>query len=335
MKIFKRLTGPLRKYSSLAPPKGSKSNRKPGISALVLLRNEPFVAPSLVSVKDLVNEFIIVDCSTDDTQRKVKQVAKEHGLNLKYVHMGMDYRKQFEAAIKLSTCEWLLKWDGDFIAYHSGRRDIRILKDLIKSLPKEKFFFIEFQVFDIELDLLHTNEAPYHLECYLFKYSPLLMKQSSLRVFRNYFRLVMGKKLFRSPFLPFPFWYDRITLNSVFALHLRSVKSPFRLLEGKYQADWALLSDNLKKEFSSFEKYFRDRIKRDFKRDLEKEKEGVVQVYIENLIKERNLIPYNTEVYGDYPIVLRRMIKDTLDMEINNTEEFRKKLMQFIMNGKQ
>ncbi|MFX1518944.1 MAG: hypothetical protein ACFFCD_03360 [Promethearchaeota archaeon] len=329
MKTFKSLTGSLRKICSLAPPRGCNSNRKPGISALVLLRNEPFVEPSLVSIKDFVNEFILVDCSTDDTPIKVKQVAKEHELNLKYIHMGMDYRKQFDAAIKFSTCEWLLKWDGDFIAYLSGKRNIRKLKYMIKNLPKEKYFFIEFPVLDVELDLLHTTKNPYHFEAYLFKYSPLLLKPSNLRKLRNNFRRVIGKRPFRSPHLPFPFWYERITLKQVFAMHLRSVKSPLRVFERKYQTDWALLSDEIKRKFSnSFEEFFQYCFKKDFNDDLEK----LSQIYVKILMKERNLIPYNIEVYGDYPIVLRRMIKETLEMEISPTKEFKNKIMQLLIN---
>jgi len=243
--------------------------------------------------------------------------------------MEMDYRKQMQIAIKLSTCEWLLKWDGDFIAYLSGKRDIRKLKDMIRKLPNDKYFFFEFPVIDVELDLLHTTKNPYHFEAYLFKYSPLLLESSLFRKFRNNFRRVIGRKPFRSPHLPFPFWYDRIILNQVFAMHLRSVKSPLRVLERKYQTEWGLLNDEIKQKFSnSFEEFFQYGFKKDFNDDLEK----VSQIYEKILMKERNLIPYNIEVYGDYPIVLRRMIKEILEMEISPTKEFKNKIMQLLIN---
>ena len=330
MKPLKRLTGLLRKCFSHTPPKGSYSKRKNGISALILLRNEPFVNSSLLSIKDLVDEFIVVDCSTDDTPTKVKQVAKEHALNLKYFHMKPNITKQLKTAVKMSSYEWLLHWAGDFIAYTSGKRDIRQLKDITKTYPKDKFCFIEFSVLNVELDLLHTTKNPYHCEAYFFKYSPLLMEMSLLRILRKYISIYVKKRLpRRSPFIPYPLWYDRITLNQIFAMHLGSVKPQFRLLERKYDIIWTVVSDAIKQKFSnSFEEYFRYCIKRDYNKDIKNDKEEVVQTYIEMLKKERNLIPYNIEVYGDYPIVL----KETFGVEISNTKEFRNKLTQFLTN---
>lgn len=333
---LKKMMGVLMKICSNAPylgliPKASDLDRESGISALVLLMNEPWIEPSLLSIKDFVDEFVVVDCSTDDTPRKVKQIAKEHGLNLKYAHMKPDYRKQLETAIKMSTQKWLLKWDGDFIAYLSGRRDIRKLKDFIGWFSKEKYYFIEFSILDVDLDLLHVRKHPYHSEAYLFKYSPLLMELSFPRVLRNYLRRAIGKRLPpRAPYLPFPFWYERIALNQVFVMHLRTVKSPLRTLERRYQAYWALLRPQEKQKYSnSFESYVQYRVKRDFNEENVKE---AAQMYAEKLMRKWNLIPFRTDVYGDYPNVLKKMIKKTLDMEISQTEEFKNKLIGYLLS---
>lgn len=335
---LRKMTDVLMKICSNTPylglvPKASDLNREEGISALVLLRNEPWIEPSLLSIKDFVDEIVVVDSSTDDTPRKVRQMADEHGLNLKYTHMKPDYSKQFEIAIKMSTREWLLKWDGDFIAYLSGRRDIRRLKDVIEKFPKEKYYFVEFPIFQVDLDLFHMPKDPYHTEAYLFKYSPFLVERShpNARVLRRYLRTAIKKTLPpRGPHVPFPYWYERIALTQVFIMHLRSVKSPLRLLERRYQAYWALMKLEVKRKYSnSFEKYVQYCMKRDFN---EENVEEAAQRYAEKLMRAWNLVPYNIEVYGDYPVVLKHMIKRTLKTDIEQTKEFRDKLMRYLLS---
>lgn len=339
-RITKQVTGLTRKICSYAPslcivPKTDTTDRKPGISALVILRNEPFVEPSLLSIKDFVDEFVVADCSTDDTPIKVKRIAREHNLNLKYTHMQPNITQQLETVFKSSSHEWLLIWAGDFIGFTSGDRSIHQLKNVIEQCSQDKYYFIEFPVLNMELDLLHTTRRPYHLEAYLFRYSPLLMEMPILRWMREFIRIYVNKRLPRRyPFTPYPLWYDRIILRQAFVMHLKSVKSPLRVLERRYDIIWAILSHDIQRKFSlSFENYFRYCIKRDFGKDITKEREEVVNTYIKRLMEARGLIPYNTKKYGDYPAVLKNMIKDKLGMDITSSQRFREKIMAFLVDN--
>lgn len=310
-------------------PKPEKYNRKEGISALILLRNEPWIEPSILSIKDIVDEYVIVDCSTDDTPKKIERIKNQENLNLKYVHMEPDYYKQLEVAIKLSSREWLLRWDGDFIAYESGIRSIKKIKDIIQLLSKCRYYYIEFSVLNVELDFLHVEKTPYHSEAYLFKYSPSLNEISFVRKFRTIIRRILTRRLPpRAPYLPFPLWYKRIVLDKTFAIHLRTVKSPLRLLERKYQTYWGLLSSKKKELFAnSFNEYVKYRVKKEYKTDDIKK---ASLIYINNIIRNKKLLMYDPDVWGNYPEILNKYVKNQIGIKIMNNDDFINKLIDFL-----
>lgn len=331
---LKKITDILMSICSYAPslgivPKPKKYNRKEGISALILLRNEPWIEPSILSIKDTVDEYVIIDCSTDDTPKKIERIKNQENLNLKYVHMEPNIYKQLEMAIKLSSREWLLRWDGDFIAYKSGRRSIKKIKDIIKSLSKCKYYFIEFSVLNVELDLLHIEKNPHHKEAYLFKYSPSLKKLSFLRKLRNVLRSKITRRFPpRAPYLPFPFWYKRIVLDKTFAMHLKTVKSPLKLLERKYQTHWGLLSSKEKQLFAnSFNEYIKYYVKKEFKTEDIKE---ASLIYVNNMIRNKKLLTYNPDVWGNYPEILNKYIKNKIGVNIINNNDFKNKFTDFL-----
>lgn len=310
-------------------PKPEKYNRKEGISALILLRNEPWIEPSILSIKDIVDEYIIVDCSTDNTPKKIVRIKNQENLNLKYVHIEPDYHKQMKIAIKLSSRKWLLRWDGDFIAYKSGIRNIKKIKDIIQSLSKCRYYFIEFSVLNTEFDLLHVEKTPCHSEAYLFNYSPSLNKISFVRKLRSMIRRIITKRLPpRAPYLPFPLWYKRIALDKTFAMHLRTVKSPLRLLERKYQTYWGLLSSKEKQLFAnSFNEYVNYRVKKEFNMDDAK---SASLKYINNMIRSKKLLMYDSDVWGNYPEILNKYIKNKIGVNILNNDDFKNKLIEFL-----
>ena len=64
---------------------------------------------SLLSIKDLVDEYIVVDNSTDETPEIIKQVTREHGLNVKIYRIPWgDLVKARSIALKESSYKWIL-----------------------------------------------------------------------------------------------------------------------------------------------------------------------------------------------------------------------------------
>jgi len=243
----------LRKFCSIAPylgfvPKANTLGRKHGISALIEIRNEPWIKPSLLSIKDFADEIIVVDSSIDDTPERVRNAVKEYGLKLEYFYRVCDLREASEIALRRSSCEWLLKWDGDFVAYSSK---LRRLKEFIMGLQKEKYYVIEFPLLCLDMDLFHVmTKSPYHVEGWIRKYSPSL-------------RYAKYPNARTETLLRFPKFYEKIYLESVYAMHLRSVKPSWRLLERRYQTSW--MGEKNKEKYSySFERYLKSCVKRDY-----------------------------------------------------------------------
>jgi glycosyltransferase involved in cell wall biosynthesis len=282
-----------RKFYSIAPylglvPKANTLGRKPGVSAIVNLVNEPWIEPSLLSIKDFADEIIVVDSSTDDTSEKVDKIKVQYGLNLKHIRKMCDVRVAWQTALKYSEYEWLLKWDGDFIAYTP---QINRLKTYLTTLRKEKYYFIEFPHICLDVDLFRINKSnPYQIEGWLFKFSPPL------------FNLIERD--------PFPTFYEKKFLNTVYVMHLRSIKSPLRILERRYMGLWKL-EENKAKYSDSFEEYVKVNVFKEFGvENLDK----AAQIVYESL-KEK-VASYEKEIYGDYPKILKNYVKKEFNIRL-------------------
>jgi hypothetical protein len=289
----------IRKFCSVAPqlglvPKANTFKRKPGISALVRIRNEPWIVPSLLSLKGFADEIIVVDSSNDDTPDKVRTVMDETGLNIKYIAKVCDIKEASELALKQSSHEWILKWDGDFIGYESRLKN---LKQTILGLPKEKYCFIEFPVLCLDVDLFHLHESgvydPYQIEPWIYRYSPSL----------NY---GFSKKE-KVEVVQLPRYYEKKYFGeTVYVMHLRTVKPIQKFLQRTYQVYW--MHEDKEKYSNSFENYLNYCVKRDYGQALDEISQIVVEQFKEKLV------PYNKAVYGDYPPALKRYAKEELGL---------------------
>ena len=138
---------------------------------------------------------------------------------------------------------------------------------------------------------------PYQIESWIYRYSPLL-------------HYTIHPKL-KYERIRFPKYYAKMYLGTnVYAMHLRSVKPPLRLLERRYQTSW--VSEKNKEKYShSFKEYFKTCLKSDFGiEDLSK----IVQISYDNL--KDKLIPYKKEIYGDYPEILKNYVKTKFDIKL-------------------
>jgi glycosyltransferase involved in cell wall biosynthesis len=291
----------VRKFCSVLPllgvvPKANTFNRTPGISAIVRIRNEPWIVPSLLSLKGFADEIIVVDSSDDDTPDKVRKVMEETDLNIRYTHKGCDIKEASELAIQQSSHEWLLKWDGDFIGYESR---LRKLRQKILGLPKERYCFIEFPLLCLDVDLFHLHESgvydPYQVEPWIYRYSPSLSHG-------------FGKKE-KVEVIQFPRYYEKKYFGkNIYVMHLRTVKPIRKFLQRTYQVLW--MHEDKTKYSNSFEEYLNFCVKRDYGCGLEE----VSKVMVERF--KQKLTPYNKAVYGDYPPALKRYAKQELGLNL-------------------
>lgn len=278
-------------------PRATAYKSKPGITALVRIRNEPWIEPSLLSIQRFADEIVVVDSSTDDTPRKLAMLRKEYNLDMKYLHKQCDLREASEIALRMATHRWLIKWDGDFVAYTSGERNIQRLKEYITGFPDETFCFIEFPHICLDFDFLSINKENlwYHIEPWLFTFSADLHYE--IDPIHGYEKL------------KFPLYYKRIYLRDIHVMHLRSVKPPLRLLERKY-ADTYIQAQSSQKG-CSFERHVGRAVLEEYgKQDIS----DVAQRFYQDLKKKSRPLP--EALLGEYPVVLQKILKERFNMDL-------------------
>ena len=122
----------------IVPP--PPSDRRPGISVMMRLKNEAqWIESALRSLAPFAEQFSIVDNgSTDGTPEIVERVARELGLDYALERLPTeDFGEVCDRALRNTTCQWVLRWDGDMIARTSGPVTLHTIREYIFSLPAE------------------------------------------------------------------------------------------------------------------------------------------------------------------------------------------------------
>jgi len=267
-------------------PPATSVDKKEGISAMVCTMNEKeWVEPSILSVKDLVDEYVVIDSSTDSTPQIIENLTKEHGLNLKMERIPAgDMVKARTLALKLAEYKWILCWDADFIAKEEMPKHLR---NLIEELDPKRYYLVYWPHICLDRDLFHQNpKAKLHIEHWLFTYSPKL----------RYIRI----KHFEVLVAPITY-YKTIYIDKPLSFHLRTVKDPVRVLYRYLRS--AMIKEGLEGKIS-FEEYVKIKIREVYGTSDIKEAANIH-------LKERTkfLNKYDKTVFGDYPRILKEYVK--------------------------
>jgi len=112
------------------------SKRKPGISVLIATQNEEaLISLCIRSFLDFGDELIVVDNgSTDHTKEIVRDLQSQYPKKIKFFDKPelSDLYHNRQYAFERSSYEWIVRADGDFVAYTDGDYDImRFRKYLI------------------------------------------------------------------------------------------------------------------------------------------------------------------------------------------------------------
>ncbi|NPV79254.1 MAG: glycosyltransferase [Firmicutes bacterium] len=90
---------------------GGRPRRRPTLSLCMIVKNEErFLARCLDSVKDVVDEMIIVD--TGSTDRTV-EIAKSYGAKVYFHEWKNDFAEARNASLEKATGDWILVMDAD------------------------------------------------------------------------------------------------------------------------------------------------------------------------------------------------------------------------------
>jgi len=263
-----------------------KLNRKDCISAMILTYNDPdWLEPSLLSIKDLVDEYVVIDSSTDETPDILKRLRDEHGLNMKIIYLPPgDLVKARNTGLQNVSCKWILIWDSDFVAKPEMKT---IIKTLLCNLDEKYYYLIYWPMIRICGDLFHVCRKPYHIEHWLYTWSPKL----------RYAKIDKHDVLIASVIM-----YKAIMINRPLGLHI-FVRSPKRIAI-KYLTWKMPLTQELLNKGYSLEEIAKIKAKEVFgTHDLEEVGRLILKTKSQTKLK-----PYDEELFGPYPEILKRYI---------------------------
>jgi len=283
--ILRSIVSEVAFHLNLIPP-ATSIGRKDGFSAMVCTYNESdWIEPSLLSIKDLVDEYIIVDSSTDETPKIINHVAKEHGLNIKMYRIPRgNLVKARNIALKESSYKWILHWDGDFIATDDMPSYI---KKFVNSLDERRYYLIYWPMVVLDVDLFHQNpKFPIHIEHWLFTYSPSLRYD--------------WVSIYDTLIAPLRY-YKPILINKYLGMHLRTVRNPVRLL---YKSLWWRMRREKLEGNIDLDNYVKMKIKELY---CTSSIEEAAKIHVQNLLKRH--IRYDKNKYIDYPRILKDYVR--------------------------
>ncbi len=261
--------------------------RKEGISAIVCTLNEAdWVEPSLLSVKDLVNEYIVMDSSIDETPNIIMRLSKEYGLNIKLFRVPPgNIVKTRNEALKHVSYRWVLIWDADFIAKPEMPK---VIKDLIGRLNDKCYYLIYWPHIQLCGDLHHLCPNPLHIEHWMYTWSPYIRYEW------------VGR--FDSLHAPVHI-YQAVMIRKPLSFHLARVRSPQRIA---LNSIWWRFREEFNK-VESWEEFLKLAKRKALKvfgtDDLEAIGKELIKKHVSRLRK------YDKNTYGDYPPILKEYVK--------------------------
>lgn len=265
-------------------------SRKHGISVMMRVKNEEaWIGVSLKSLSNFADEVVIIDNgSTDNTIREIEKVVPV--LPFRVIiekNSSHDICKISNRALSLTSYRWIVRWDGDFIAYTSGERNIIGLRKYLLSLDQHNFYHIYPVIINFSYDLFHVRKGrDLHSEGYVHTFHP------SLRyVKRGVYEV-----------LKVPIFYRVMRIFDIYFIHVGNAKSIERLLYRYYWLSWIRCKKRRKA----------DRII-DFINAKAKEVWGVENLkdIMQKIFLEQQpfLQKYKVGKYGDYPELLKPELK--------------------------
>ena len=106
----------------------NRKDVRPTLSLCMIVKNEEdFLTQCLESVKDIVDEMIIVDTGSSD---RTIEIAKKYTDKVYFHEWEGSFSKARNQSLQYATCDWILQMDAD---EELEQEDIPLLKSAIKS----------------------------------------------------------------------------------------------------------------------------------------------------------------------------------------------------------
>ena len=106
----------------------TKKMKGPTLSLCMIVKNEEkFLGQCLESVKDIVDEMIIVDTGSED---RTVEIAESYGAKVYHHPWQGSFSEARNHALQYATCDWILQMDAD---EQLEVQDIPIIKEVVKG----------------------------------------------------------------------------------------------------------------------------------------------------------------------------------------------------------
>ncbi|WP_127836464.1 tetratricopeptide repeat-containing glycosyltransferase family 2 protein [Clostridium prolinivorans] len=136
---------------------------KNSISLCMIVKDEEEYLPRcLKSIKDIVDEIIIVDTGSKD---KTVEIAKSFGANVYYFKWTNNFSEARNESLKYATKDWILILDADDEVYSEDQKNLKSLLD--SSLDENIIYY--FQTINYCGDVIDDNFTTMNLNPRLFK----------------------------------------------------------------------------------------------------------------------------------------------------------------------
>ena len=266
--------------------------RKAGISVMMRVKNEEeWIALSLRSLEHFADEVIIIDNgSTDGTYDEILKIKKN--LTCPIIikkNNDPDICKISNEALSLTSFRWIFRWDGDFIAYTSGKRNIIRLRKYLLSLNQKNFYQIYPLTINFAGDFFHVKKNyEIHSEGYIHTYHP-----SSKYIKRGLFEV-----------LKVPWFFKIKRINEIYFIHIGTAKSFPRLTYRFFWLFW--LRANKNGEFPAIEDYMKNEAQEKWNSaEIDKiARKKMYEIIISKLRK------YDPQEFGDYPKLMKPLLEN-------------------------
>ncbi len=109
------------------------------VSLCMIVKNEEDNLPRcLESIKDIVDEIIIVDTGSTD---KTVEIAKSYGAKVYYLKWNNNFSEARNESLKYATKDWILILDGDDELRAQYKENFKVL--LNSNLDEKTIYFFE------------------------------------------------------------------------------------------------------------------------------------------------------------------------------------------------
>jgi len=260
-----------------------------GITAMVCTYNEEdWVRPSLLSIKDLVSEYVVVDSSTDSTPQIITQLKHEFGLPIRLFRMrGGDLVSARNLVLKEARYKWILHWDADFIAKPEL---LELVSKLANELDHRRRYLVYWQMVKLCGDIYHVCRDVYHIEHWFFTWSSKL----KYKWVGEYDSLI-------API----YMYKVIFIQKPLGIHLSYVRRPERLFVKWIWWRHRKEADEYARNKGTLEDFARIKARELYGTD---DLSDAGRKLINEMVSK--LPPYNESVFGEYPNLLLARAKE-------------------------